>query len=443
MSIVNIYDRRKKIKLPKLHIFKKSMDWEVPDGYKSADIFCVGGGSAGSGICQAQVTVRHGGDSTGASWSAKEVPTVYGGGSSGFCRTEKNINIEPRSTLKIQVGRGGLPWVPRYYQNSSFYKNFYTMDDMKILLNYPCYTGKGQLTSIVPPLQTNAMDVSFILFNEIKEYDKYYTLSGINYNKPLNEWGGNVCSGEESSVSYNNKKLAYARGSYGYAISNDNHYGVSLKDNIQYCSNYNRSGGSFGGAVGYDGETNGGKNYFNNTNIHYDDVLWYNESMRKRFYSMGLFYNITSDTNLKTYCNTYNSLFTNRDFEIKYSYTYYGSGIRGSSTERVSKSTHWIFGNQNMLSYWLGQSNTRAFGESDGEIFAAGGTGRQDISERINGAPNTGNGGSCAVLSSTTPGINSSLLGGEGGSGIIMMRLFPNENRMENINWADNTEIHN
>lgn len=77
------------------------------------------------------------------------------------------------------------------------------------------------------------------------------------------------------------------------------------------------------------------------------------------------------------------------------------------------------------------KTTTRAFGETDGELFASGGSGGcLANSLALSGVDNTGNGGDGGNVNNA--GNSANLVGGSGGSGIVLLR-FPEGTKLAQV----------
>lgn len=80
-------------------IFTVSKTYTIPAGYKSMDVFLVGGGSAGGY-----------GMLSWATYPYRRLSSIAGGlgGTSGKTKTSKNIDVNLRSTISVNIGAGGV-----------------------------------------------------------------------------------------------------------------------------------------------------------------------------------------------------------------------------------------------------------------------------------------------------------------------------------------------
>lgn len=79
---------------PSLVTITRTQDYVIPDGFTSADIFCVGGGGGGgNGYQFTKVVYQQGG----------------GGGGGGYTATVHNIGVAAGQVLNCVVGAGGAP----------------------------------------------------------------------------------------------------------------------------------------------------------------------------------------------------------------------------------------------------------------------------------------------------------------------------------------------
>lgn len=136
-------------------------------------------------------------------------------------------------------------------------------------------------------------------------------------------------------------------------------------------------------------------------------------------------------------------------------------------SEMLSSGTKWCVLNlRDMQEIAIdAPKNTRLFEEEDGELFAGGGgCGRWDYgnlsgpdsiqqergigvdgggngglwSKGENGKPNTGGGGGgCHIFTSHQSSLGTSRRSdaGDGGSGVVFIRFYPNERRDQKIDW--------
>ena len=79
---------------PSLVTITGTQDYVIPDGFTSADIFCVGGGGAGG---------------NGYWYTSKSYMQAGGGGGSGYTATASNIGVAAGQVLNCVVGAGGAP----------------------------------------------------------------------------------------------------------------------------------------------------------------------------------------------------------------------------------------------------------------------------------------------------------------------------------------------
>ena len=509
MSIVNIFNRRKQSKKPMQYRFLSSQDFEIPIGYNSLDIFCVGGGSAG-GPCTGYRTYEVSSGGTGKATYLKE---LFGGGAGGFCRTVKNISVLQKSQIKINIGQGGKSLL----NVTTDIPKPTSLDDTSGI-GYYCF----------------GYDLRTLIQFDISKITGVYENSrtGLNWLTEAVSILENLFSGKASFVSYNDKIIAEAPGAGGIAsyFTNGSEYGYGAdnyyknasyfkppydSNNKNYSGNYDYrfflSGGNLGGfSVGtrdyYNanfyinsggiGQSNGGPLY-KSTNIRgvptNGDVWWYNIFAKSWFYETRI--SVTGPSTKQKFPD-YNSLF-------------HSSGKIGINNS-TNPAYQWyyypdmVMGDQKTLAFWLGQENTRAFGEQNGELFAGGGGGSMVIklnngydqnllSQAYNymisnpndggpggggngarpnitkegdtyewepiyswtkgqdGLPNTGGGGGSAgttyqhmyhnSASDVYFGSYSQFGAGNGGSGIVIIRAYPNENRPQGIDWSQNTVI--
>lgn len=505
MSVINIYDRRKMQKRPKQYKFLSSQNFEIPPGYRSCDIFCVGGGAA------AGCDVIKGSD-TSFSYSRFYCGKV--GGPGGYCRTVKNINVNPKDTLTITIGNGGKPclsWFPSIKKSDSTeLKNKFI--GCHILL----FEKKNKVIYFIDRELTGYHDGRGIYISY--DYKDNFSIKFTEESAIASSFP-NLGGGENSFVKYNNKKIAEAPGAtpyikyrYGYQIYsllNNRHLIYSETSGGShpplFFKNYFSFGGNLGGGNessyyiqtdslvdlkphyenGHVGEENGG--------IHIYDGRYYNYFTRKTppFYTKDFPELNWDQLSLPAYITTHygypdtvyphvgdgagtsitmpsiKDVITSYDKLFGQQMSFNFTDPRHSRVKSGTATTDpfYIIGNQNTLGYWLGQSNTRAFGEENGELFAGGGgsspTGYNITDNNNNGgAGGGGNGyktdGTPAQdgLKNTGGGGGYGVVGGEGtlwdendhgpgfgGSGIVIIRFYPNENRNTNVNWDENTEI--
>lgn len=577
MSIVNIYDRRKQSKSPIMHVFNSSQEFYIPPGFKSCDIFCVGGGSAAYDL----VYHKYGSSTSGGGSLTNYINYIFGGGSGGFCRTIRNININPKDKLDIKVGKGGVPFFtslpsPTSASDTS-YIGYYKADIYESDYDeYRRYNSSGSVTSRVQ--YNNGRFRKVIGVREYGRKTKYWV------------WvfevvsAKNVCKGENSFVKVNNRIIAEAKGGGSgrftlypdrlnsaytdssirngwtqerpyknliYNVPSDYNGGklvdykgqgtdwrwtASMNDRINgYYNTANDTGGNLGGGgfafsyqyrassdriyvyapsglfCGGPGETDGGiiinsNDRFEKPNINFWQLMFNSSFFYNGTYNMfsgksedndfAWKYNKTKDI-FKTYYDlfektSFNFIETNKQYSSWQSSKY----TESNSVRTIKYDNNYILGNQKTLSYWLGQDNTREFGETNGNKFAGGGGGAfyfkakgtyekmlQMLDQYNNykyknkggeggggnggylelvkegtrynyvwhdgedGAPNTGGGGGAAAYQ----GVESNRgwenprksKPGKGGSGVVMIRLFPSENRSINVDWERNKIIHN
>lgn len=521
MSVVNIYDRRKMQKRPKQYKFLSSQNFEVPPGYKSCDIFCVGGGGPG-GLEKI---------SGGPSQYYYE-PAFSGkvGGPGGYCRTVKNISVNPKDNLEIHIGNGGKPIFSIALPNikksvpESVSKKYIGCHQLVI-------TRIGKKYYLNDNIITGYHDRPVGIY---RDFDITNNISWEYNYSGLGDFGNlipNLGGGENSFVKNNNKKIAEAPGASSYAnnrIFNSIYYDTSTNNTSSgyvanylwrryllesltsagshpplYFKNYYAFGGNLGGGLqsnwyiqqdslvdlgphylnGHVGETNGGiyiydgryYNYFKRgdissgiadyPNLSWDQIILPTITTTRyggiRMEDKGYIPSHTdaiTPKKIRDVINTYEKLFAQ-----KTTFNYHGKLNDQYGTATTDPA--YVIGNQNTLGYWLGQSNTKEFGEENKQLYAGGGgstpTGSRMVDNNNNGgdggggngyktdgtpaqdgAQNTGGGGGYGAVGGEGSLYNDDDYGpGFGGSGIVIIRFYPNENRNIDVNWDENTEI--
>lgn len=140
MSIVQFLNRKAyKDSKPIQLIFKKSQDFKIPVGYKTMDVFLVGGG--GSSCDSYSETVYNSGSMSGYRYGTNMYPV---GGPGGYCHTVNNIKIIPKETLKFEVGEGGKDGC--LYQTNYNSNNNYTTNGNGLGRGGDSYINRGSTT---------------------------------------------------------------------------------------------------------------------------------------------------------------------------------------------------------------------------------------------------------------------------------------------------------
>lgn len=452
MSIIMKYNRRKEAGKPKMWKITQDATIKVPSGIRSMDVFLVGGGGAGVMLESTHYLVWEGTHGYLLKKGSNQ------GGCGGWVKTKRNIEIEPNQELIIKVGAGGKALRNgKNNENRSFFLNDRYH---KVYSSFQYDTGsygKGQSTYIGPR-------------------DGW-----TNYNV-----GCVLCNGENSYIKSNGSIIAEAKGGGGFIFSDES---LNYRKNYYYKkispisgSNYGGynlsgieiSGGSIFSNFSYNGESNGGLNktplYSGRTKItkyglHYFYYVFAN-NVNLLELSWPFDHSLSINENLN---NTYdNLLLDNKSFNT----SLYNSGKYTNYISNIGLK-YPVF-NLKSLSVIATDAppNTKLFEEEDGPLFAGGGGAgriRNDDGTIIaeagvggdggggdgakgtngkNGEPNTGGGGGGAQYNngpSNLSGYGSQQIieypAGDGGSGVVYIRFYPNERRDIQVDWDSNPVI--
>lgn len=89
-------------------VLNVSQTWTVPEGVKTVDIFCVGGGGASGNCSHYEQNYASG---------AYYYNTLHGsGGAGGYTNTIKNVSVTPGEQLLVTIGAGGVRGGEDYYR---------------------------------------------------------------------------------------------------------------------------------------------------------------------------------------------------------------------------------------------------------------------------------------------------------------------------------------
>lgn len=314
MAQLRIQKRKNSIK-PLQIIFKSDFIYNLPRGYKSMDVFLVGGGGGADGVYQYEShTIRAG---SGA-----------GGGRTG---TTKLIDVVEKSQIDVHIGiggRGGSGCQVISYSEDSYheYKDYYSEDGGATSLEY----------------QVNEQSSQSII----------------------------VIGGKRSIATQDGSVTGGDGGSGG---------GATAASSRKTITPYAGVGGSNGG--------NGANSHYYYSGAERTDVLGGVGQGR-----------------------------TTRAFEEQNGTLYAGGGGAGAS--RVETNTAYVTSSATSGGSGGGGAGGRTYGSS--------------------GSPNTGGGGGGGGYVNYSFSVRQ---GGNGGSGVAIIRLYKNHERPADIDWSDKTII--